>query len=76
MALNRVRPQRPAPTHEERIRTLEAHVRMLSMAFEGMAERWESFKEQIEEDITYLEQEKIDPAIELILNPNDDEQDT
>jgi archaellum component FlaC len=52
------------PTHEERIRTLEARVRMLSMAFDGLAERWETFKEQIEEDITFLEEEKIDPLIE------------
>lgn len=60
----RVRPQRPPETHEERIRTLEARVRMLSMAFDGLAERWETFKEQIEEDITFLEEEKIDPLIE------------
>jgi hypothetical protein len=61
--------RRPQPqTLEERVRVLEACYRALSCAFDGLTLHWEDFKKQIEDDITFLEEDKINPLIQQQLH--------
>jgi len=60
--------RRPPPTLEQRVRVLEACYRTLSCAFDGLTLHWEDFKKQIEDDITFLEEDKIDPLIRQLHN--------